>query len=75
MGWVKYRMGDYADAIKNLRKAVAVKVDSEISAHLGEVLWVSGDQQAAKQVWGRALKFSPDSEVLKSTIKRFHITQ
>ena len=33
--------------------------DPEIAAHLGEVLWVMGDRQAAKDIWDTALKDTP----------------
>lgn len=70
-GWVHYRLGDYEKAISLLRKALSRFDDAEISAHLGEVLWVSGSQQEAKQVWQRALKKSPDDPVLQDVMQRF----
>ncbi len=71
MGWVHYRLGDLADALKYLRRALKLRADAEISAHLGEVLWVSGDHAAARRVWDRALKSSPNNEVLLHVIKKF----
>jgi tetratricopeptide (TPR) repeat protein len=70
-GWVHYRLGDYDKAISLLRKALSQFDDAEISAHLGEVLWVTGDQQEARQVWQRALKKSPDDPVLQNVMRRF----
>ncbi|MGH8121063.1 MAG: tetratricopeptide repeat protein, partial [Gammaproteobacteria bacterium] len=54
MGWVLYRMGRLDEAIVFLNKALAVRPDPEIAAHLGEVLWVKGDKAAAKQIWEAA---------------------
>lgn len=71
MGWVHYRLKDYAKALEFLRKAIEFMQDAEIAAHLGEVLWVSGDQGAADRVWDEALSADPDSEILRAVIGRF----
>jgi tetratricopeptide (TPR) repeat protein len=71
MGWVQYRLGNSAEAIRYLRRALEIRFDAEISAHLGEVLWVSGKQRQAERVWGQALKREPDNESVKNTIKKF----
>lgn len=71
MGWVQYRMGNNAEAIRLLKRAFAIRNDAEISAHLGEVLWVTGDRAAAESVWRDALKETPDNEALLSIIKKF----
>jgi len=70
MGWVLYRLGDHAKAIEYLRKAESKKHDPEIAAHLGEVLWQSGDRQAAKAVWQKALESFPNDEQLQEVVKR-----
>lgn len=70
MGWILYKMGEYKEAITYLRKAHEQKVDAEVAAHFGEVLWVSGDRQAAKKVWEDALKMFPDHSLLEETMKR-----
>jgi len=71
MGWVQYRLGHNAEAVKYLRAALEKRPDAEISAHLGEVLWVMGEKTEAKSVWNRALKTTPDNEVLLGVIKKF----
>ncbi len=70
-GWVHYRLGDYEKAISLLRKALSRFEDAEIAAHLGEVLWVSGKQQEAREIWQRALKKTPDDPKLQSVMQRF----
>jgi len=70
LGWVNYRLGNLDEAEAQLRKAYERFPDHEIAAHLGEVLWSSGKQRAARTVWTEALKEQPDSEVLQETIKR-----
>jgi tetratricopeptide (TPR) repeat protein len=71
MGWVHYRMGNLDEAVRYLKKALEIRDDPEISAHLGEVLWVKGDREGAETVWRRALKTTPDSEPLLTVIKKF----
>jgi len=71
MGWVQYRLGNHNEAIKYLQRAFDQRKDPEIAAHLGEVLWVTGEQSAARSLWRRAMDESPDNEVLRETVQRF----
>ena len=71
MGWVMFRMGRYEEALRYLRQAMKLGPDPEIAAHLGEVLWVTGDREAARKVWGSALEITPDDENLLDVKKRF----
>ncbi|KJJ63610.1 hypothetical protein RT21_09845 [Pseudomonas sp. 10B238] len=70
LGWVNYRLGNLEEAETQLRKAYERFADHEVAAHLGEVLWASGDQREARAIWAKALKAQPDSQVLRETIKR-----
>lgn len=72
MGWVLYRMGRLDESIAYLNKALAVRPDPEIAAHLGEVLWVKGDKAAAKQIWETAIQDTPKDSRLLDVIKRFN---
>jgi len=71
MGWVEYRLGHYDKALGHLQRAYGLMPDSEIAAHLGEVLWVSGDPKGARDVWEEALVRDPGNEALGSVVKRF----
>jgi tetratricopeptide (TPR) repeat protein len=71
MGWVHFRIGDNQAALNYLRDAYARSQDPEIAAHLGEVLWVNGEQQQAREIFEEALRAHPDNEVLKRTVDRF----
>jgi tetratricopeptide (TPR) repeat protein len=73
VGWVKYRLGDNANAIKLLRKAYSLQPNAEIGAHLGEVLWKNGDQDGAREAWREARKLEPDNDTLLKTLKRFQV--
>lgn len=67
MGWLQYRLGNHDEAIKHLTRAYDLNDDGEIAAHLGEVLWVTGEQQRAQKVWQRALEKAPgDKKVLEA---------
>ena len=70
MGWVLYREGDLKGAARELRRAYSGRPDAEIGAHLGEVLWMLGEQDEARRVWDEALKAGPENETLQKTIKR-----
>ncbi len=71
MGWVLYRMGRHQEALRYLKAALELADDAEIAAHLGEVLWVTGDQKGALDVWEQGLKVNPEHEVLLKTMQRF----
>jgi predicted negative regulator of RcsB-dependent stress response len=45
--------------------------DPEVAAHLGEVLWVKGDREAARDIWNAALKSAPGDKKLLRVIERF----
>jgi tetratricopeptide (TPR) repeat protein len=70
MGWILYREGDLKGAARELRRAYSGRPDAEIGAHLGEVLWMLGEQDEARRVWDEALKAGPENETLQKTIKR-----
>ncbi|HEB55815.1 MAG TPA: tetratricopeptide repeat protein [Gammaproteobacteria bacterium] len=70
-GWGYYRLGKYHQALELLRRAYAKMRDPEIASHLGEVLWVSGDQAAARKIWGDALQQTPKHELLRKVMQRF----
>jgi len=71
MGWVLYRLGRLDEAIDFLRKAIDLRNDPEVAAHLGEVYWVMGNEKAAKNVWETALKATPADDRLLKVIERF----
>jgi tetratricopeptide (TPR) repeat protein len=71
LGWTYYRLGNHAEAVRHLRAAFNQRADAEIAAHLGEVLWVTGDRAGAESIWKSALKQAPDSEVLLGVISKF----
>lgn len=71
MGWLKYKQGHTEEALTWLNKAMQIKPDSEIAAHLGEVLWVAGKHQEASAVWQSALEKTPKHSLLTETMDKF----
>lgn len=71
LGWVHYRMGNLNQGLSYLRQAFGMNPDPEIAAHLGEVLWVQGVKDEAKEIWQSSLKNNPGNETLINTMKKF----
>ncbi len=71
MGWVQYRLGNLDKAYEYLNKAYNLQNDSEIAAHLGEVLWKQGKHDEASKIWDEGLKANPQNETILKTIKKF----
>lgn len=71
MGWVMYRRGELQRSIEFLQRAMNLRPDPEIAAHLGEVLWALGRRDDAQRTWRDAEKAHPGNEVLTNAIKRF----
>ncbi len=71
MGWVQYRMGNYDEAEKYLRRAFELLQDAEIAGHLSEIIWAKGDKSEAKRLLREALEKDPDHEYLQELQQRF----
>lgn len=73
MGWVQFRSGRLQEAETMLRKAYGLRPDVEIAAHLGEVLWVSGQKAEAQKLWREASLKDPKNETLNNMLARLKI--
>ncbi|MGB5705861.1 MAG: tetratricopeptide repeat protein [Arenicellales bacterium] len=71
MGWVHYRIGNNDKAISYLERALELKQDAEIAAHLGEVLWITGKRTEAEIIWNQGMEWGPENAVLLKTIDKF----
>ena len=71
MGWVEYRLGNFDEAIRYLRRAYDISEDPEIAAHLGEVLWVKGIKLEARRIWDDSAGSYPENEALRKAMRRF----
>ncbi len=74
MGWVLFRKGEIDQSIDYLTRAYAAFPDPEVAAHLGEVLWMNGDTEKARQIWQGALLKAPNHSVLRETLLRLGVT-
>ncbi|HWI11267.1 MAG TPA: tetratricopeptide repeat protein [Burkholderiaceae bacterium] len=73
LGWVEYRLGNRDEAVRLLREAYRGQPDAEIAAHLGEVLWVNGQTDEARRIFGEARKRDADNDVLRETLARLRV--
>ena len=73
MGWVLFKLGKHEEALTYLRRSWGAGQDPEVAAHLGEVLWVTGDQPGAREIWQRALEKAPDHKALREVMQRFGV--
>ena len=73
LGWCEYRLGNREEALRLLRDAYKAQPDAEIGAHLGEVLWVTGQTDAARDVWREARKRDAANDVLRETLTRLRV--
>lgn len=71
LGWVEFRQGRHEEALRLLRQAFVARPDTEIAAHLGEVLWVLGQRDEARRIWEEGRQRDPENDVLRETLKRF----
>lgn len=73
LGWIYFRMGDLERSRPLLEKAFGLMKDHEIAAHLGELLWISGEKEQALNVWAEGLQQTPDSPIIDRTLERLNI--
>ncbi len=73
LGWVEFRLGNRAEALKILEAAYKAKPDAEIAAHLGEVLWALGQRDKALEIWREGALLNPENATLLETLKRFRV--
>jgi len=73
MGWVAYRQNDLVVAMDFLQKAFDASPETEIGAHLGEVLWELGEHDKAKQIWQKSYNDDSQNPVLNETLERYGV--
>ena len=74
LGWVEFRLGNRDEAARLLRQAYAARPDTEIGAHLGEVLWSAGQHDEARRVWREVKTRDQANEVLRETLARLRVS-
>lgn len=63
LGWARYRLGEYALAVKYLERAAELEPgDPTINEHLGDALWKVGRKIEARFQWNHALAANPEEK-------------
>jgi len=70
VAWANYKLGKKELAIEQLQQAFGSQPEAEIGAHLGEVLWVSSNKEAADIAWRKAESIDANNKTLKETLER-----
>jgi tetratricopeptide (TPR) repeat protein len=73
LGWAEFRLGNTKEAIALLEKAYKSFPNAEIGAHLGEVLWASGQRDKAMAIFKECMLLDKEDEVLQETLKRLKV--
>jgi tetratricopeptide (TPR) repeat protein len=73
LGWLEFREGNKAEALRILLKAYRARPDAEIAAHLGEVYWSLGQREQALNVWREGLRLNAENETLVETLRRLRV--
>jgi tetratricopeptide (TPR) repeat protein len=73
MGWIAFRRGRLAESIEFLQKAWQLDKNPEIAAHLGEVLWIAGNRDAAKTILREGHEVDDQNVVLIETMERLGV--
>ena len=73
LAWVEFRLGRRDEALRLLRQAYQARPDTEIGAHLGEVLWTLGQREEARRIWIEARSRDASNEVLRETLSRLKV--
>ncbi len=64
LGWARYRVHQYGDALRDLEHAVTLEpADPEVNSHLGDVYWRLGRRLEARFQWQRVLTLDPDAKI------------
>ena len=74
LGWVEFKLGNRVEALRLLRTAYSARPDTEIAAHLGEVLWSDGQRDEALALWREARGRDAGNEVLRDTLTRLKVS-
>ncbi|MFZ2991011.1 tetratricopeptide repeat protein, partial [Ideonella sp.] len=74
LGWVAFRQGDLVTAQRLLDESYKARPHAEVAAHLGEVLWLRGERDAAMRIWREGRDRAADNEVLRATLRRLKVS-
>ncbi len=75
MGWLQFRLKNYALALEYLEKAFDMKEEAEIAAHLADVYMALGERDRARDMLQIGKRLNASDRVLVETIKRLNIIE
>lgn len=72
--WILFKKGEYEKAKEKQLAAIerseeTKDVSSELYSHMGDILFMCGDQSGAVEYWKKALRLEPDNKLLSKKIK------
>lgn len=71
MGWIYYRLGNFADAEKYVKEAIAKgEANAVVYEHLGDIYFKMNNRDAAIEQWNMALQLDHDNSTLRAKITR-----
>lgn len=73
MGWLQFRLKNYALALEYLEKAFDMKEEAEIAAHLADVYMALGERDRARDIVQTGKRLNANDRVLIETMKRLNI--
>ena len=74
VGWVYYKLGDYAKAKEYIEKAIEVGGESAVMLeHLGDILYKLGKKDSAMEFWQKAFTLDTSNNELKNKIEKGEI--
>lgn len=69
-GWIKYKLGDIAEAKKNIIRAIEIgNVSAEVYEHLGDIYMETNELDKAKEMYKKALELESGRFDLDEKIK------
>jgi tetratricopeptide (TPR) repeat protein len=73
LAWAEFRLGNREEALRLLRQAYAARPDTEIGAHLGEVLWSLDMKDEARRIWRESKTRDANNDVLREALTRLRV--
>ena len=69
LGWVYYKEGRFADAVRELTTAAAALSEPLIQEHLGDAFFALGKKPEAYQAWEKALSGNNENRAVRKKIR------
>jgi tetratricopeptide (TPR) repeat protein len=65
LAWVYYKNSKFAKALRTQKKALEIITDDAVMyEHIGDILWRTGDKNAARNAWRKSIELKSDHPLL-----------